>query len=265
MIIVFSGTGNSFHVADLLYASLGYEQIKLQGDILLESEPKIEIKDKSEPLIWVFPTYSWGVPPVVRNFIKKVRIIGGEDVVNHLVTTCGDDVGNLPLQWKKILKAKNLKGGGIWTVQMPNTYVLMKGFDVDSPEIERKKLEKCPERVSHIASKIKAGSNETDVLGGSWRWIKTSVIYPWFVRNAMSPKPFHADSRCISCGLCEQECPTRNIVLKPENDVSARPIWGGNCALCLRCYHNCPANAICYGKATKGKGHYKFRKVLSSK
>lgn len=262
MIIVFSGTGNSYHVADLLYVGLGYTRLKLEGADLLASDPQIELEIPGEPIVWVFPTYSWGIPPIVLGYIRKIRQDNLKDLVHHLVLTCGDDIGNLPRQWKRLLASKGWKIGGVWTVQMPNTYVLMKGFDVDTPEVEKKKLGECPGRVSHISERIKEGSTETDVLGGSWRWIKSSVIYPWFVRFAMSPKPFHADRRCTGCGLCGQECPMHNISMRSVNDLSVSPSWGDNCALCLRCYHNCPANAICYGNATKGKGQYKFRQSL---
>ena len=34
------------------------------------------------------------------------------------------------------------------------------------------------------------------------------------------------------------------------------PHWGNRCAMCLRCYHSCPRNAVAYGKATAGKGRY---------
>lgn len=262
MIISFSGTGNSFFVATLLSGCLHEDGfIRLQGLRLLEEEPVLDLSGHSH-LIWVFPTYSWGIPPVVFDYIRRVRIINGEKSPHHLVTTCGDDVGNLIGQWYILLKQKGWLRAGSWSVQMPNTYVLMKGFDTDPEVLERKKLEACSQRVAHIAECIMNGCYETDVETGSWKRIKTSVIYPWFIRHEMSPKPFFADDRCISCGLCEQQCPTQNIVMRPANDPSARPQWGARCTLCLRCYHHCPANAIGYGSKTKGKGHYKILKFI---
>lgn len=41
----------------------------------------------------------------------------------------------------------------ILSVIMPNTYVLMKGFDVDTPEVADAKLKAMPDRVAHIAAK----------------------------------------------------------------------------------------------------------------
>ena len=38
---------------------------------------------------------------------------------------------------------------------MPNNYILMPGFDVDSKEVETEKLKKAPERLKSIISFIK--------------------------------------------------------------------------------------------------------------
>lgn len=45
---------------------------------------------------------------------------------------------------------------------------------------------------------------------------------------------------CISCGICERGCPTRNIHLNPEGF----PVWGRNCIMCLSCEMHCPKGAI---------------------
>lgn len=263
MIITFSGTGNSFWIALLLQNKINEPiLLKLQDETLTEplAHPALN-QDKT--IIWVFPTYSWGIPPVILRYIKANAQRFNRESVHHLVTTCGDDTGNLSAQWRKVLREKGLHAGGIWSVQMPNTYVLMKGFDTDPLEVEKAKLAACEERVDIIAHKLQSGFFDEDIVKGKWKFIKTSLIYPWFVKHAMSPRPFHANNRCISCGLCEQQCPTRNIRMEPQNDPSARPFWDNNCAMCLRCYHHCPAKAIEYGNKTKGKGQYKILKFIS--
>lgn len=264
MIITFSGTGNSFMVAELLGNELHDKNIiKLQGSVLNEGRLGQISTITDNCIIWVFPTYSWGIPPIVRTFIKQFNVTMAPRCVHHLVVTCGDDVGSLVEQWNKLLKEKGWKAGGAWSVQMPNTYVLMKGFNVDTLEVEEDKLRRCPQRVAHIASRIKNGNSEVDVVKGRFAKFKTAVIYPWFVKFDMSPRPFHANDRCISCGLCAQDCPTLNIEMEPVNDPAARPKWNNRCALCLRCYHRCPAHAIQYGKATINKGQYNINKVLA--
>ncbi|MBQ1741762.1 MAG: 4Fe-4S binding protein, partial [Oscillospiraceae bacterium] len=38
--------------------------------------------------------------------------------------------------------------------------------------------------------------------------------------------------------------------------VNGRPAWQGHCVHCMGCYHQCPTNAVQYGKLTQGKGQY---------
>jgi len=46
-------------------------------------------------------------------------------------------------------------------------------------------------------------------------------------------------SRCIKCGLCARNCPTKAIHLKPF------PIWGRRkCIKCFCCIEGCPKNAV---------------------
>jgi ferredoxin len=67
---------------------------------------------------------------------------------------------------------------------------------------------------------------------------------------------FHADDRCISCGLCERICPVSTIAMR-----DGRPVWtDSHCAHCMACIHNCPKGAIEYGDVTQEKRRYTFAK-----
>ena len=94
MIIYFSGTGNSRHVALTLGQELRDSSVvELTGDFLRFPELLRLESGEGQRVIWVFPTYSWGVPPVMVDVIKKIKIDGGEWADHYLVTTCGDDIG----------------------------------------------------------------------------------------------------------------------------------------------------------------------------
>lgn len=251
MIIVFSGTGNSLYVAELLSKKLGDKLVTLPL-----AERRLEVDDGR--LIWVFPVYSWGIPPVLRKWIDRLVIPNGHKLKHYAVMTCGDDCGDTDSMWRTALTRRGWHGLSAYSVQMPNTYVLMKGFDVDPVELAQAKVDAAAPRTEEIAMRIDEESKrftledyfiENDIVRGRYAGIKTSLIYPWFKHFAMSPKPFHANDECIGCAICASTCPLENIKMEGH-----RPTWGKHCALCLRCYHICPRHAVAYGKATQGKG-----------
>lgn len=258
MIICFSGTGNSRFVARRLAHRLGEEIYMLEHEALRDFS-KVDIPDRR--VVWVFPTYSWGIPPVVVNAMLQSHCTSA-DAKHHMVTTCGDDAGRIAVQWRRIMARKGYRAMHAASVIMPNTYTLMSGFDVDPETLADRKLLDAPARIDRIADVIAQGRAGDDIKAGSFAWFKSSVIYPWFVRHAMSPRPFGADpDRCTHCGLCVRECPCDNIT--PGAD-GGTPRWSDRCALCLRCYHICPSHAVYYGKKTHGKGQYTLDRALQS-
>lgn len=256
MIIYFSGTGNTRHCAEALAQKLGETTFEIKGGMLLApSLSKLTSNDNR--IIWMFPVYSWGIPPVVESFMRRSGLEFSKDTVHHLVLTCGDDIGLTDRQWRKIMTERGFHTGKAFSVIMPNTYVLMKGFDVDSPEVENAKIEAASKRIAEIAAQLTATATSvpesSDVVRGRFAGIKSHIIYPWFVRHAMSPKPFHASDQCTGCGLCVRSCPLGNITIIGKH----HPRWSNACALCLRCYHICPVHAVAYGNKTADKGQYR--------
>lgn len=274
MIIYFSGTGNSRYVAEGLQERIDAGELyELTGDRLLNPQKQLLRAADEELILWVFPTYSWSVPPVVLRFIDKVRFKGAEHARHYMVCTCGDDMGRADDRWRHHIGRRGWTPRGAFSVIAPNNYLCMKGFDLDSPQVEQQKIEAIPARLDEIVAKINRKFSDGDLTRGSIPWLKTNVAYYWFMANKMSPLPFHADpERCTSCGLCARSCPLENITMQPasnpsmqkapgehgvEKSIQTLPAWGPVCTMCLRCYHRCPSRAIDYGNFTLGKGQYK--------
>lgn len=251
MIICFSGTGNSLYVAKMLAQSLNDRVVELKDELLIDNRHAMLVCKNELRLVWVFPIYSWGLPPVVKDFMMRVQLRNAAGLGHYMVATCGDDAGLAHKQWRKIAKRRRWTDIGAFTVKMPNTYTLMKGFDVDPTDVADRKLAKAVETVKSITDDILEQRIVNKVTTGRWAWIKSRIIYPWFVGHAMSPKPFHATDACSGCGLCAKSCPLENVMMWKR-----RPEWRERCALCLRCYHICPNHAVAYGKATADKGQY---------
>lgn len=246
MIYYHTGTGNTRACACLLANHIGEENIHRLTDA---SAP---VPAQGERIIFMFPIYSWGVPPVVTDFINSLGSASLSKRSIYGICTCGDEAGVAMRKFSAQIEAlSGVAPRGVWSVQMPNDYVLLPGFSVDSPEVEQRKLEAMPERISRIADIIKSGIGDTyDVEEGSLPCLR-SMVFPLFKRWGVNSKRWHSGDACISCGKCVKACPVANIVLS-----YGRPSWGGNCISCCACFHVCPTRAIDYGSATKGKGQY---------
>lgn len=227
MVYCFSGTGNSQWVAE-----------KLQG----------LVPDTTEVFGLIFPIYAWGIPKAVEEYITAhIAKIKAATYV-YAVMTCGDDIGYAD----KVLD--RLLGGTLdaaFSVHMPNTYVCLPGFDVDTSDVADAKVRETLQRLPAIAQAINAREQKTDVVRGTCAWLKTYVLRPLFNRYLVTDKYFHTNSQCIQCKRCVRGCPLDNITTDPDGQVR----WKHeNCTGCLRCYHRCPAHAVEFGRFTKNKG-----------
>lgn len=253
MILYFSGTGNSEAVARHLGALLEEEVLKLT-----DHSPD-QIKFTGDNLAFVFPVYSWGVAPLILEYVRQINrtfidSLQGKKI--WAILCCGDDTGRAPEMFEKALHEVDLKLSGVWSVQMPNNYVLLPRFNVDTKEIEDQKLSEFPERVKKIAECIISGKEERDYVAGSFPGLKTGLVYPLFKHFGVFPSRWYSTEACVGCKKCAEVCPVNNITMSGK-----RPNWGKNCVSCLGCYHVCPRNAVQYGKATSGKGQYWYHAI----
>lgn len=245
MVIYFSGTGNSRKVAAML---CGADERMIN---VAEFKAETLDTDGEERIIWVFPVYAWGVPAIVRSMIGSVRLTS-DGVPQFMVCTCGDDIGLTHMQWRRLIRRRGWRGVATFSVQMPNTYVTLPGFDTDRSEVVAEKLSRLPERIEDISRAIRHHARIDDVTPGIVPGIKSRILRPLFNAFLMSPRPFRSTSDCIGCGKCVKACPVGNIILAPDGN----PVWGKNCQMCLACYHVCPSHAVAYGWLTKNKGQY---------
>lgn len=265
MIFYFSGVGNSRWVAEQLARQLGERLVFIPEARV--SETTYELSE-GERLGFVFPTYAWGVPSFVEAFIRHLQVKNVGYV--YMVTTCGDDTGQTYEIFCHAVGQRGWRCAAAWAVQMPESYICLPGFDVDSPEKERRKHDQARERIAHIVAALQArATGIADTLPGRLAWVKSHIVRPFFNRFLISPRPFKATDACIGCGRCEQVCPYHNIQMKQNPSSSrslpsgeglggARPEWGSDCVLCLRCYHSCPVHALHWGAMTKNKGQYLY-------
>jgi ferredoxin len=262
MIFYFSGTGNSAWAARSLADNLNEKLVSI-AEALQKNDTLYNILQE-ESVGFVFPTYGWDIPPIVRTFITclslqyqdKKGISRHKNMLDstyiYFVTTCGDDTGKLLKRVRQAFTLRNLHIDSAWTIVMPDSYVCLPGFDVDSDKLKESKLSAAPQRLQMIATHIKRKQRGVfDVHPGHFPYTKTYILGGLFRHYLMDDKPFHTKDSCTQCGICVDVCPTKNIIIGTEG-----PHWQNQCTMCLACYHHCPSHAIAYGKQTKHKGQY---------
>lgn len=254
MVYYFSGTGNSAWVARRLASYLG-EPVRDIVEVMADPSvtPIIDL-GRDERLVFVFPVHSWGPAVYMRRFLGQLLVEGYEGQQVAAICVCGDDCGRTDRLVGRLLARKGIRLSLCLSVQMPNNYILLPGFDVDDKPVERQKLDNAVEAVVNVANRLLGKGGPAAYVSGSLPALKSWLVYPLFRAGLCFRNHFRATGRCVSCGLCERVCPSRLITMGDDG----RPRWERHgCVQCLACVHRCPTRAIEYGNITVKKGRYR--------
>ena len=252
MILWYSGCGNSRFVAEQLSKKLSDNNLVFIPEAARNNTP-LQFQD-DEILSIVFPVYSWSVPKLVSEFLRKAKFIGRPSYI-YAACTCGDETGLTIKHLKKDLSKQGLILDAFFSFQMPETYINLPGFKLDTPEKAKQKIDGTKAQIEDTVKLIqeRAKGNFDKLKGGS-SFLKSNILKPLFYGLLITDRKFRVSDACIGCGVCAKNCPLQNITM--QND---RPKWNGHCTNCMSCYHRCPKNAINFGKASLGKGQYYFK------
>ena len=251
MIFYFTGTGNSQWVAETTAESLSDKAIAISDYVNGDTFVIPEFAPSPEEYIgFVFPVYSWGIPPIMIKFIKQLQLKSYTNQTIFGIFTCGDECGYTKKMFLKLVNEKGWECYHTYSIQMPNNYIVLSGFNIDSKELEMSKIENAKLALPEIIEAIRNDNPIDRYKKGGASYIKSRIFYPLFCKYAMSSRPFRTTDKCTDCGLCAKICPTKNIT------ITEKPVWGNHCTQCLACIHRCPERAIEYGKTTEKKGRY---------
>ena len=249
MILWYSGCGNSRFVADNLSRELGDDNMVFIPEAARQAAA-LEF-GPDDVLGIVFPVYSWSVPRLVSEFLRTATV-KGKPAYKIAACTSGDETGLTEKHLKKDLAKQGLTLDAFFSFQMPETYINLPGFKLDTDENALRKINGTKESLNEAVKLIKErAQGNFDKLKGGSSFLKSNILKPLFYGLLITDRKFRVSDSCIGCGICAKNCPLRNITI--END---RPKWNGHCTNCMSCYHRCPKNAINFGKATIGKGQY---------
>lgn len=244
MILYFSGTGNSAYVAARIGEALHDETLDLFERLRSRDFSPLH---SDRPWVVVTPTYAWRIPRIVQEWLEKTPLTGSRDI--YFVMTCGENIGSAGKYTDRLCATKGMNSLGCIPVVMPENYIAL--FKTPDEKAARPILRRAKKAIDEAARLISSRERYQpapftlrDNLCSS---IVNAGFYPFFVHA----KKFAVTDACISCGKCVQVCPLSNITLE-----NGKPVWGKRCTHCMACICRCPAEAIEYGRHSRGLPRY---------
>ncbi|WP_298836192.1 EFR1 family ferrodoxin [Clostridium sp.] len=241
-IYCFSGTGNSLKVAKDVAEGLK------DTEIIQICAKNMNINNTTSNKIGIiFPVYASGMPLLVKEFIKDIRLM--KDVYVYTVVTFGSAAGASIKQLEELLTDKGIKLSAAFKVKMPGNYQVI--YAPYSEEKQKKCFDNEKEKISGIVKSI--NNNEIVEFSGVSESLMRTV--GGMVYSSFSPyekdKEFWTDKNCNGCSICSKVCPASNIEMK-----DGKPKWQHKCEQCMACMQWCPQRSIQYKKATIKRGRY---------
>lgn len=261
LILYFSGTGNTKFIAEKV--NLRLEEKGYQSDCASVELFRPGEVSSYDLLVFGFPVYGYDMPDFLKSYVKKTTLPSSNAAIIYY--TAGYNGGNALRRAAEIFRRQGYLVAGSAQFSMPGNDGLLitnkdskaarraLNTDYDNLEDLNNTVSGIADRIDHL-SEGNITEQEVKLPPRKLTYILLTPVmklaFKLFEKTLVDK--FRADESCVNCGLCEEICPTKNIVT-----VDGELQFKDNCHLCLRCIHQCPAEAIQITSYTEGKFRYK--------
>lgn len=251
----FSGSGNSLHNARRIAQGLGEAELVSIPQALREDRAPV-----GERIGFVFPTYAYGLPRMVREFVQT-RDFPADAYLFAVASSFGIPGAVLRQLDRQLRKSGSRLEAGFCVLDERSSLIQ----DPDGDAIQRLMIgvnrgespARSSERIGEIVSTVEAcrphrleRSNRITCLLGNLLNPLASSSFRSMARN------FHSTGACEGCGTCAALCPRGTIRIE-----AGRPVWGAECEMCHACIQWCPQRAIEYGELSQNRVRYRHPEV----
>ena len=225
----FSGTGNSRALARRVAEGLApCDCIEITKEFL-ESEPAAT---EYERVLAVFPSYAYGIPALVRQFLRREYF--RSDYV-ALAATCGTSAGGTLATARKLLKKRGVTVSLGFTVKTVENFLPIFGEQPEERILIRIENQKrlADELIDALKDKKIRKIRRFHPLAGCVNGVFRAA-------TPLLASSIRIGDACTGCGVCRRVCPAAAIEIREGKPVIDRK----RCNQCQACLNACPSQAM---------------------
>ena len=240
MILFFSATGNCKYVAARLAQATGQEILSIVDCIRSD---RYTFQDETIGI--VSPTYFWGLPSIVREFLEGAHF---QADYLYFIATYGTTPGAAGYMADRSIRGHVINAH--YCVRMADTWTPV--FDLSTPKKVAAFTATTEADIDKVICGVQKRHASRRMSPRVPAFLAKLIAQPVYNGRVRRTAHFHVEDGCIGCGLCARQCPVQAIEMR-----HGRPVWvKAKCVTCLGCLHRCPKFAIQYGKNTRKHGQY---------
>lgn len=204
MILFFSATGNSRYAASRIAEATGQKIVSIV-DCVREDRYVFE----NEEIGIVSPTYDWGLPSIVREFLEKASFRTG---YLYFAATYGTTPGASGFMANKAIRERNIDA--YYSVRMVDTWTPI--FDLSTPEKVRKYTGTTEADIDRIICSVRERRRNRYMTPLPPAIFTERIAQPFYDRRVRLTSHFHVEE---SCGRCSGES-------SPGCSLTSGGCWG---------------------------------------